>query len=306
MPELKTRYGVLQVPDEDDLIAAYLARYGEWAYIETLVASQFVSGGSLVFDLGAFVGTFTLGLDQLIENIDILSIEPGAIAYEMLAANIAGRANIRSDNCAIGEFPGMFSSSVHTDTGNLGASAMSVSENSSKAELTRFVRLSDLREKYGAPDFIKMDIEGAELAALNSDRRWLSDNKPTLWVECNETRASLKLCIELLKCGYELFYVAFPSFNPDNFLSEVEEIHPMAHEAALLAMVPGRKGELDCVIPPSVTVKQVKSVNDLRRALFYTPRWCKKEWLDLKRDELYALLGRLEKDTPLEAFLPED
>src|SRR5262249_13988082 len=63
LPEIVTRYGVLTVPNTStDVIGRFLARYGEWAWDEVSFLAPLLPNGAHVLDVGAFVGTFGLGL----------------------------------------------------------------------------------------------------------------------------------------------------------------------------------------------------------------------------------------------------
>ena len=54
-----------------------------------------------------------------------------------------------------------------------------------------------------SPDFVKIDVEGAELSVLNGARRTLSQARPALMFECDQNRDSVRDL--LLQLGYRLF-----------------------------------------------------------------------------------------------------
>ena len=51
------RYGSFEIPDEKDLVANSLRLYGEWAQSEIDALANFIQEGSVVVDVGAFIGT---------------------------------------------------------------------------------------------------------------------------------------------------------------------------------------------------------------------------------------------------------
>ena len=68
------------------------------------------------------------------------------------------------------------------------------------------VRGDDLLDHWRAPDFIKIDIEGAELAALGACDRILAGPRPVFYIEeCEENK---KTVAELFRSyDYEIFHL---------------------------------------------------------------------------------------------------
>src|SRR5271165_726078 len=89
MPEIATRYGRLSVADTaSDMIGRCLLRYGEWAQLEIrFVASAIRSPTARICDIGAFVGTFGLGLAQLRSLSGLVFVEPNGSVTPMLRTN---------------------------------------------------------------------------------------------------------------------------------------------------------------------------------------------------------------------------
>ena len=96
------------------------------------------------------------------------------------------------------------------------------------------ISLEQLIAEHGEFDLIKIDAEGMELDILQSDPSLPNRLDTALWLECNENSRSLTLVRALLGQGYCVFYFAFPSFSPDNFLHSSDPIFPFAFEAGLL------------------------------------------------------------------------
>ncbi len=64
----------------------------------------------------------------------------------------------------------------------------------------------DLLERWRAPDVIKMDVEGAELAALRGCERVLSEARPVLYLEVSE-RTREDVTALLRGHGYQIFHL---------------------------------------------------------------------------------------------------
>jgi hypothetical protein len=155
------------------------------------------------------------------------------------------------------------------------------------------VTLAALRAEYGPFDLIKFDIEGMEREVLSADADYLSRGNCAIWVECNEAYASLQLAELLLGWTSELSYFAFPAFNPDNFNNETSPIFPWAFEAGLLVfprappVLTPELAQNACILRP------IRSIDDLREALWRTPRWGMADWpARAEAAEIAALAGR--------------
>jgi len=307
MPTIPTRYGPLQVPDPgSDMIARFLARYGEWAWAEALFMASVTEAGAAVLDAGAFAGTFGLGL-ALLRPVRVCFVEANPAMAALLAANVAANA---PDGSVVVEAmlsgPGEAPRSGRADPGNLGATSFDPSEPGA-CDIPapgQALSLAELRAAHGDFDLIKLDVEFMELAVLQGDAAHLSQGRVTLWVECNEDARSLVLAALLLSWGLELFYFAFPAHNPGNFNGDPEPVFPLAFEAGLLAAprispVLGRE-----LLAMGCMLKRVRSIDEVRRALWLTPRWGMTDWqAAANATELAALAGRTLRCETFDMFL---
>jgi FkbM family methyltransferase len=282
--EVETRYGRLLVPDlESDVIGSFLARYGEWADLETRFICGVIEDGAAVADIGAFLGTFGIGLSQYRKLHKVCFIEANPEIVPLLRENVerrcpAAHSVIEALIAPVG---------VHTvgrhPPANLGATSfvtgLADPEDVPIVMPAQRMTLGDLVRQHGPFDLIKLDVEGMELRILEEDRSLLTDGQSTIWAECNESTASLELCDFLLSCGCKVFYFAFPNFYPENFKSYRDPILPYAYEAGLFA------GKNDMSLDPILAEKgcfleRISDREGLRQALWRTPRgvpfelWC--------------------------------
>lgn len=306
-----TRYGTMFMPKiGDDLICRFLCRYGEWAFNEARFTALNIPAGGRVLDIGAFLGTFGLGvgLEQQLDRICFVEANPAIIPY--LRRNV--ELNCR---CSAVVIEGIVTSSAnpfsvgHYDRNNLSSLSFAESFSSgggSKAEIRTNVpslSLLQLRSEQGPFDLIKIDAEGMELDILKGDPEMFTRPDTALWLECNEKHGSLELAELLLNKDYRVFYFAFPSYSVDNFLGSSDPIFPFAFEAGLFCTL-DRTPRLDdrlfnngCVLLP------IEATEDLRRAMWQTPRWGPRQWLGCTIDEIVALAGHAIRGEPYETFL---
>lgn len=305
-----TRYGLLRVPGADDMISCFLRRYGEWSFLETDFVRRMLPTGARVLDGGAFVGTFSLGMMGCAPT-RIVAIEASGLVHPMLVENLTRNCHTSFDapHVVMG-LPGE-SCRVPTQSprDNLGASSFLASKDTEgvttdDANAPAVTSLADIRLCYGEFDLIKLDIEGAELQVLQSDAEWLRQHRPLLWVECNESPRSLQLFRLIAGLGYEVYYMAYPSHNPDNFRHESEPMFPVAYEAGLLAVPPGREVTLsDLHRLRGCELIQVRDSEHLRQCLWVTPRWGLKLWMDLPASRLLAICSHLHRKESFDEFL---
>ena len=304
--DIDTLYGRISAPEwRDDLIIRSLQVMGEWGAAETELLAPLVSSGDVFWDIGAFLGTFTIGLCRLVPLARIVAVEANPEIFPFLETNL--RVNLRCgvvvEHAAISEHEGWLSPKNASLPGNNGAQSYAPSTADAPASIPG-TSLKALRAQRGDYDVLKLDIEGMETSALRSDADYLRSRQPVVWAECNEDESSFDILDLMRSLGYETAYVAFPAFRTDNFKGSPELIHPMAYEAALVAAPPERLSKLPAsIVGEDLIHRRVSSALDLRRAMYDTPRWSMAEWAAMSRAELIARLGHQFRGEPFSDFL---
>ena len=310
--EVETRYGKLLVPDtKHDVIGRFLARYGEWGWDEvSFLAATLPSEGGRILDVGAFVGTFGLGLALQRDLEGLCFVEANSAVAPLLAENVGRSRTTHTTviNALVGR-TGAQPRAGRCKNGNIGSMSFTDTLNATPASARdapppeRVTTLEALRSEFGEFTLIKLDVEGMELELLESDEQYLSSGRAALWIECNEDPQSLAVAELLLSWGLDLYYFAFPAYNRDNFRGDRVPIFPMAYEAGLLAAPPS---------PPSIDsqlaghhciLRPVHTVEDVKRALWDTPRWGIPEWDGASSAEVAASAGHLLRRETYDAYL---
>jgi FkbM family methyltransferase len=311
--EIEARYGVLKVADiEADIIGRFLARYGEWAWDETcFVASTLPEDGGRVLDIGAFLGTFGLGL-ALRRRLGFLCfIEANSAIAPLLADNVRRNCLIPAavvEALVVGH--DTQPKAGWSEPGNLGSMFFTASPGPDvlpgfvpSAPPQRAATLAEIRAEHGDFDLVKLDVEGMEHDIMRADAEYLAQGDTTIWVECSEDPCSLAVAELLFSWDFDLYYFAWPAQNPDNQRGDPVPIFPLAYEAGLLA-APRVPPTLDNTLRAHRCIlRQVHSIDELKDAMWRTPRWGMLEWVGAGPEEVAALAGRALRGETFDNYL---
>jgi len=157
---------------------------------EMAVISSLVSNGDVVFDIGANVGVYTYELSRAVGTSgSVHSFEPVAENYDILTALIrkARLSNVSAHQLAIGatvteseilipdmgDFTGYYWAHIRKP-GEVG-----------RTESVKVGTLDDLcrTRMIGRPDFIKCDVEGAELPVILGSQETIRSHRPGWLIE---------------------------------------------------------------------------------------------------------------------------
>jgi FkbM family methyltransferase len=140
--------------------------------------------GEIVFDLGANCGASAFVFSRAVgPSGRVVAFEPDPLNREMLTRNVRdlGMRNVEVRAEAVAGRSGRLR---FNSEGSLGAALSHVVSRAGLIETIEVTALTlpDACAAAGcAPDFIKMDVEGAEEEVLNGAREWLRERRPR-WV----------------------------------------------------------------------------------------------------------------------------
>lgn len=155
---------------------------------EADLITRVLEPGEVFWDVGANVGYFTLLAAACLRNTgQVVAFEPGAAAFARLTENISLNpfTNIVLCRLAAADREGEAVLYARPGLADGRANIYRPGEGQVPGELVPTVSLDHWRQDQGLPDphFIKMDVEGAELAALQGAARTLARCSPLLLVE---------------------------------------------------------------------------------------------------------------------------
>lgn len=162
-----------------------------------------VHSGSVVFDIGAHVGFYTLLASELAgDEGQVFAFEPAQqnLLYLKKHLRMNDAANVTVIEAAVSDKSG----EVFFDHGESNSFTGHISD-SGKPQ-TPSVALDELFNKgqIPAPDYIKIDVEGAEMQVLSGAETMLVENYPTLFL-ATHGREVHKLCCDFLgSLGYQM------------------------------------------------------------------------------------------------------
>ncbi len=213
---------------------------GSWEYDKRILFEKTITPSSVVYDIGAHAGFYTLLASELVGmGGSVISFEPVPQNLHYLKKHIELNRcqNVTIIDAAVSDKEGFLnfilgptSTTGHVTGENQNDSPLINIKSPSKNELeiiksrnanqitVKTVRIDDLVgiQRLPKPDFIKMDIEGAEVLALRGAKSTLERFHPSIFLSTHgETEQ--KFCIEFLS---SLNYQVEPLIAGNSFLSD--------------------------------------------------------------------------------------
>lgn len=168
--------------------------------------ASLIPAGSTTVDVGANVGDFSRRLAQLSKGGLVLAFEPQGLARAVMA--MAGYfkkpANILVIPVALGDKSGLISLNIPVKAkGKIGTGLAHIGDASDlaqrfdvKKELVALTTLDDVLTKIdaGPISFIKIDVEGGELAVLRGAEATIDRDRPAVLCEIDSRESRFGVC----------------------------------------------------------------------------------------------------------------
>ena len=166
----------------------------------------------LMLDIGANIGNHSLMYNHSFPNLEIWAFEPIFENFILLKQNTQKINNILSFNVGIGSKTGIVNFEIDS-TNNSGACKVS----NIIGNQNIIIALDDIEFNDKKISFIKIDVEGHELACIEGMKNTLLKHKPLIWIEDYPKAENLdgNNSIQLL---FELGYHQFDFHLDANFL----------------------------------------------------------------------------------------
>ncbi|MBD1215178.1 MAG: FkbM family methyltransferase [Dolichospermum circinale Clear-D4] len=186
--------------------------YGGWESESQKIYCQLLQSGQTVYDLGANTGIHSVLFSKLVGS------EGKVFAFEPLAENlielnsiieINGISNIHIIGKAVGNTIGTlkFKIGKHNKQGSLVGIGCETGDEV-EVEITTLDNLID--EGLSLPDFIKIDIEGAESEALYGFSNFIKKSCPSFAIDLHTPEQDIKVGKFFLDYGYKLYRLNSP------------------------------------------------------------------------------------------------
>jgi FkbM family methyltransferase len=198
-PEAGLRYWRRNIDDADPILLD--------------AAGSLVKAGSVVWDVGANVGLFTIAAAALAgPKGEVISIEADEWLNSLVSRSIdlnRGRiAPIRQVTAAVTDREGFaeFHIAKRSRSSNfLAGCGASQSGGIRASRLVPTTTLDKLAERFSPPGVLKIDVEGAELLVLSGGKKLLSEARPTIFCEVSREHAEAVTRLLTQELHYQLF-----------------------------------------------------------------------------------------------------
>lgn len=175
---------------------------------EKILYLREIKPGDKVFDLGANIGYYTRLFSKLVGSRgEVNAFEPVPMTFEQLCENTKDCKNTILNNFAVGDK--QQEKEIFYDPEDLGKSSiLTESLPLKKKAMARVIALDEYfkTNKLKHVDFVKCDVEGYELNALQGMFKTLRKFLPQISIEVTLSGKERLVLIELLKeIGYDVF-----------------------------------------------------------------------------------------------------
>lgn len=186
---------------------------GSYEYEQRILFERVIKQGSIVYDIGAHVGFYTLLASVLVGPTGkVLAFEPNPrnLSYLKAHLEINNIGNVLIFEKAVSNKTG----TSHFEAGG-GHSSMGHLAESGELQVET-VALDELVASNGIPlpNYIKIDVEGAEFDALSGARKLLSCTRPVIFLSIHGDKAYMS-CKRLLE---DLGYLLRPIHGESEYL----------------------------------------------------------------------------------------
>lgn len=206
----------------DDIIGDCLRYYGEYSEREIQLLLRLSTENSVVYDIGANIGAFTVALANKVKKV--YAFEPNPKNFELLKKNTEHLNNVVLFRNAVGsERKDIFVSDFDESKRNNYGEARIREDQGVPAKMIRLDDINyflkdDVLFEIEAPSLIKIDVEGHEYDVFRGGIAKIIAAKPILFFEASERMTE---CFSLLEgIGYGLNWYPVNNFNPNNFKKE--------------------------------------------------------------------------------------
>ena len=224
---VRGRDGVFLVNTNDTYIGRSLQVYGEYSRDEGEGLRQLVRAGDTVMEIGANIGSHTVGLAKRVGPQGlVIAFEPQRACFALLQSQIALNelTNVVALNQGVADKGGTLyvPGRDYATQGNAGGVALA-EKPLPRHEAVRVIRLDD-RHGDIKVHLIKIDVEGMEGQVIDGARGLIMKSRPRLYIENDRVDKSPALIRRLFDLSYRLWWHKPRLFCPDNYFGVTENV----------------------------------------------------------------------------------
>jgi FkbM family methyltransferase len=190
LPFAQREFTVYGGPEDESIMKTLVIGHGHYEVDTMRMLAKLVKHDSICLDIGANLGVMALALSALVPHGRVFAFEALPQIFNYLQQNVTGNgaSNISPLNLAVYDKSGLLTVDYVAEfAGGSHTSETGIHDPRAQRTEVPCIRLDDWfsQQKLSRLDFVKMDIEGAEVRALAGAAQVLRQYKPHLIIECN-------------------------------------------------------------------------------------------------------------------------
>jgi FkbM family methyltransferase len=203
--------------DLQDHIQRQIYFFGAYEPIESFLLHELLEEDDVVVDAGANIGFYTLLMAQKVKSGKVFGFEPVPKNFSTLKHNISFSPHIHKiqlQNNGLWHEKDLLQFSLDESMeDNVGSFTAGRVDRALSREACEVFPLDDFCQGFAKLDFIKMDIEGAELSALRGAQKTIERLRPQFLIEINRRACERfgynqeEIFMFFKKRGYKFFQV---------------------------------------------------------------------------------------------------
>lgn len=211
--EVSWRFGTIELPVADRYIRPALELTGEYSGAEIDLYRHLVRPGDVALDIGANIGVFAVAMGLAVgPSGRVLAFEPQPTIFRILQRNLArhglGQVDARREIVAERSGEGRFPDIRTLPDGmlvNFGGIARDSRIGPQFGTVVPTAATSVDSLGLARCDFVKIDVEGGEMAVIEGASETIAHYRPVLSIECDRPNAPAPWVDGLLAAGYRIW-----------------------------------------------------------------------------------------------------
>ena len=174
-------------PDEARVAPIEVMNFDHYEPDETRVMDRLAAGARQILDVGANIGWYAVRFAQRQPQAQVHAFEPMPTAYAYLQRNVAANGvagRVAVYNHGLSDTSGAVNFFISPRSGTNASLLNVAAAQDARSVVGLTLTLDDWVANHGiAPDFIKCDVEGAELLVMRGGGQTLTRHKPIIFAE---------------------------------------------------------------------------------------------------------------------------